>query len=584
MGKQLSQLLPLVLLAFPVQAGCSADLRGDPSDQSQGPGSQGDPSTAAPGGNPGSLGIGRQAVSSACEERNGELGVGITKLRRLSSAEFNNTIQSLFGGEHIDYKAQLPKDEPMGPFVSNQTLAVRAQEARQYSLVAEQVAEQLLAQGQDFLGCSLGAGGDSACIEQFIAQTVPRAFRRPLHGGEAARLLELYALGRDGIEGDAPDPAAGLRLLLRAVVGSPDLLYVVDRSQSGVVADIPELVDAHTLASRLSLAIWNGPPDGELFQLAVTDELLKGEVYQAQVERLLADPRARDNLARIFAELTGVDELIEHEKDAVLFPQYDQQLIKEMLAEQSSFVQNVVFDQNGLWSTLLTTNYSQPSPRLTELYGASESPQGAVFPQGQRQGLFTQAAYLSAHNKASETSPVHLGINIREAILCETMQPPPANINTTLPEVTGDIKTSRDRFAAHETGPCKNCHQLIDPIGLAFENYDAIGAYRTTDNGAEIDPTGQIINSQGGEDGPWFTGALELSQQLADSPQVQDCISRQMLRALLTRQESTLDACTVLSVIETFDASQGNLLVLLKDIANTDAFKHILLNPPGTTP
>src|SRR5690606_30267507 len=117
-----------------------------------------------------------------------------------------------------------------------------------------------------------------------------------------------------------------------------------------------------------------------------------------------------------------------------------------------------------------------------------------------------------------------------------------------------------------------NCHQLIDPIGLAFEHYDPIGAYRLTDNGAEIDPTGQIINTQGGEDGAWFTGALELSQQLAESPQVQNCISRQLLRAAMSRQESVLDACSTLAVVDAFDASDGNLRQLLSDIANTESF------------
>jgi hypothetical protein len=175
---------------------------------------------------------------------------------------------------------------------------------------------------------------------------------------------------------------------------------------------------------------------------------------------------------------------------------------------------------------------------------------------------------------------VHIGINIREAILCETMEPPPANVDTTLPEVSGEIQTSRDRFLAHETGPCKGCHVLIDPIGLAFEHYDAIGRYRETDGGTPIDPTGQIISSSGGEDGPLFTGALELSQQLAESVQVQDCISRQMLRAALARQESLLDACTALDVVESFDASGGNIRELLAQIAQTEAFRNIVLNPP----
>lgn len=579
-------ILPFAALVLSLLASCTADLHGNPS--ADGPANSGG-GTAGPGTShdpPGKLGVTRQSVADACEKRNGELGVGLTKLRRLSVAEFNNTVSSLFDAEYVDYKAELPDDEPMGPFVSNQTLAVRSQEARQYSRVAQAVADNVLESGTGFLGCSLPAGMDTTCIEQFVVRLAPLAFRRPLEPDEQTRLLDIYALGRDGIEGTEPNPGAGLHLLIRAIVGSPDLLYVVDRNVHGDASEVPALADAHTLVARLSLAFWNAPPDEELQQLAASGEIHEEVVYRAQVERLLDDERAQSNLARIFAQLTGVDELEEKEKDPLLFPQFTPELVEEMLAEQSAFVRSVVFEADSRWSTLLTTNYQEISPGLAELYGALASPDGSEvsLPEGQRQGLFTQAAYLSAHNKPAETSPVHLGINIREAILCETMLPPPANIDTTLPEVSGEIRTSRERFAAHETGPCKNCHQLIDPIGLAFENYDAIGAYRLTDNGAEIDPTGQIIDGQGGPDGPWFTGALELSQQLAESQQVHDCVSRQLLRATINRQESVLDACSALSVIESFDASDGNLRQLLSEIAHSESFKHVLLNPPGNTP
>jgi hypothetical protein len=524
---------------------------------------------------PGMLGLTRESVTTA---------VGLTKLRRLSVTEFNNTVQNLLGGAHVDYEAELPGDESMGPFVSNQTLTVGALEARKYSTVAELVADAALAAGTSFLPCALPVGDETACIEQFINEVGPRAFRRPLETSEAQALLDIYVMGRNGIEGETSVPLNGIRLLLRAIIGSPDLLYIVDTGVSGVPSEVPESASAHTLASRLSLAFWNAPPDAELLALAGSGQLLDGGTYSAQVERLLNDARAQEGVARFFAEWTGVVHLEEKEKDLSVFPQFTPELVQDMLGEQSAFVKDVVFNQGGLFSTLLTTNYAYPSAALATLYAATPDASGAIsHAPGTRQGILTQAAYLAAHNKESETSPVHLGINVREAILCEVMPPPPPNVSTVLPEVNSEIRTSRDRFLLHETGPCKSCHELIDPIGLAFEHYDAIGAYRETDNGAEIDPTGQIFDANGGEPGPFFTGALELSQQLADSTQVQDCVARQALRSALDRQESVLDACTALSIIEGFDATGGNLRELLTQIAHTEAFKNIVLNPPESS-
>ncbi len=564
--------------------GCTAllgDGKGDPSSEVDPDDTA--PKTPTPENKNGMLSISREAVETACSDLGEGVAVGVTKLRRLSVLEFNNTVQSLLGGPYIDYAPDLPDDEPMGPFVSNQSLAVGSQEARKYRTVAEQVAEAALAGGTAFLPCSLPQGSETECIEQFLREFTPRAFRRSVSGEEVAAFLELYVLGRDGLPDAGPDPTNGLRLLLRGLVGSPDLLYIVDTGENGVPGQVPEAASAHTLASRLSLAFWNAPPDAELLGLADSGQLLSAEIYAEQVTRVLSDSRARTAIAHFFAQLTGVSHLQKKLKDPLLFPEWSEALVGEMLAEQADFVTTNVFDGDGSLDTLFLTNHTSPGPLVASIYGVPATVPVSL-PAAQRQGIFTQPAYLAAHNKPAETSPVHLGINIREAILCETMDPPPPGVDTSLPKVSGEIKTSRDRFLAHETGPCKNCHELIDPIGLAFEHYDAIGRYRETDGGAPIDPSGQIISSSGGEDGPMFTGALELSQQLADSLQVQDCFSRQMLRAVLDRQESLRDACSALEVIEGFEDSGGHIIHLLAQIAQTKAFTHIVLNPPPEAP
>src|SRR5262249_17480169 len=147
----------------------------------------------------------------------------------------------------------------------------------------------------------------------------------------------------------------------------------------------------------------------------------------------------------------------------------------------------------------------------------------------QRAGILTQGAFLAAHAHTNQTSPVHRGIIVRENILCQPIPPPPPTVNVApLPPVMG--KPPRDRFVAPESDPnCAQCHKMMDPIGLAFENYDAIGAYRTEDQGIPIDATGQIV---GGTDvlAGTFDGVIELSSKLGSSRQVSDCVANQWFR------------------------------------------------------
>lgn len=580
----LCSFLPLVCTACDATLNTGAGARETPDAPPNEAPSPVDGPTSPPitgsGGAPPSVGISRSTLEEACAARSGDLEVGVTKMRRVSAIEFNHTIEVLTGGPYVDYSEGLPDDEPMGPFVSNQSLPVGIQELRQYRALAEAIADEAIANGASFLPCTPPTTTDASCVGQFIDEVVPRVYRRPLEDDEADALMQVFALGRDGASGSEPDLARGLRLLLRAIIGSPHLLYITDTGASGIPAELPEPASAFALASRLSLAFWNAPPDEELIALSESGALLEESVYAEQVERILNDPRAQDAMAHFFAQLTGIIHLLHKQKSPDLFPEFDAELAQEMLSEQEEFVKSVIFSRDGTWSALLSTNYEYPGPALADLYGVSAATP-TVLPESERRGLFTQAGYLAAHNKPNETSPVHLGINIREAILCEVMPPPPPGIDTTLPATTAEIRTSRDRFLLHETGPCKNCHELIDPIGLAFEHYDAIGAYRETDNGAPIDPTGQIVSAQGGEDGPPFTGALELTEQLASSVQVRDCIARQMLRSALDRQESLFDACTTLDLVKDFEATGGSLRQLLSQIAHSPAFKHVVLNPPS---
>jgi len=181
---------------------------------------------------------------------------------------------------------------------------------------------------------------------------------------------------------------------------------------------------------------------------------------------------------------------------------------------------------------------------------------------------------LGTHAHGADSSVVHRGIAVRENILCQTIQPPPADVMATpLPPTQG--MTARDRFAAHEAdATCAGCHVQMDPIGLAFENFDGTGAYRTTENGVTIDASGEVLEASSELEGT-FVGIPELSEKLAQSRFVGDCVANQWFRYSLGRMESQDDACTLTTIHQGFATSGYNVRDLLKSIVLSEAFTNV---------
>ena len=209
---------------------------------------------------------------------------------------------------------------------------------------------------------------------------------------------------------------------------------------------------------------------------------------------------------------------------------------------------------------------------MTQPQGFTAGDQVAM--PAERSGLLTQAAFLGTHAHGADSSVVHRGIAVRENILCQTIAPPPADVMVTpLPPTQG--MTARDRFAAHEASDaCAGCHSQMDPIGLAFENFDGTGAYRSMENGVVIDASGEIFDASNDLTG-MFVGVPELSQKLAQSRYVADCVANQWFRFSLGRMESEDDACTLSTIHQGFATSGYNVRELLKSIVLSEAFTHV---------
>jgi hypothetical protein len=495
----------------------------------------------------------------------GVASVAPTPLRRLGRVEYRNTIHDLLGadGSAAD---RLGDDERLGPFVNNGS-AVDALTASHYGQAARELAQGIAGRLHGLVPCD-PAPGDDACARRFVEGFGARVYRRPLSRDEVDGAMEVYGTGtaRGGF-------AAGVLLALEMMLQAPQFLYHLE--EGAPTRDDPAVrrLTPHAFASRLSYALWASMPDEALFQAAAAGKLDRPEGIRAEVSRMLAHPRAQEGLRGFFLQWLGASELAALTKDPKLFPKFTAALRRAMESELVDFVDEIVRRGDGKLETLLTSTAAPIAASLGELYGiaAPEPGRPAELDRQQRAGLLTRAGVMAVHAHENQTSPVLRGAFVRENVLCQKLPPPPADVNNTPPEPDGKA-TTRERFRQHRADPsCAGCHDLIDPVGMAFENYDAIGAWRATDARQPVNAADQLTGTDA--DGA-FANAVDLSARLARSGQVEACVVRQYFRFALARLEGERDACVVASLREAFAKSGRSVRDLVAAVATTEAFRH----------
>jgi hypothetical protein len=334
------------------------------------------------------------------------------------------------------------------------------------------------------------------------------------------------------------------------------------------------------VASRLSYFLTGSMPDDALFQAAAADELRTPDQVASQARRLLAAPNgpAADRVAQFFTEwlhLVTVGSLL---KDKTAFPSFTTTTGASMLAETQTFVTKTIFGGPGDLTTLLTAPYTYATGEAAAIYGAGTPAADGklLLDPKQRAGLLTQPAVMATFAKADSTDPVHRGKFIFEDMLCGSVPPPPANVNITPPMITPNT-TARQRFAEHSSvAACAACHQFMDPIGLAFENYDATGRWRDTEGGKTIDVSGNLTGTD--VNGP-FNGAVALAQKLAASPQVQACVVKKVFRFGFGRFETDADQPTLAALTAGFRTQRQQVVELLVAATQVPAFLQLEVTP-----
>ena len=492
----------------------------------------------------------------------GPLDFTPTPMARLSRDEYVRSVRDLLGVQ-VD-PSQLGGDERVGPFAANVATSVSKTGLLGYRDVAEAAAAS--ADLDALLGCD---ASDDACATSFIDAVGRRAFRRPLSEDERSRLTAVFEHGRDALDTDY-----GIELVIQAMLQDPSFLYRIELGEPD--PDAPEqlrLTD-YEIATRMSFFLWGSIPDDALLDLAEAGSLGDPEQRESAAREMLADPRAREGIARLYTQWFGAAGVQDAVKDAERFPDYTTTLAAAMEQEIAAISAAWVLDDEATLADLLLSTGSRVSAELAAFYGVEASgPPDAdglyavELPADERAGLLTRAGVMARLAHSDQTAPVIRGLFVRESLLCQSMPAPPADVDDTVPPPSPE-STTRERFEQHRSDPsCAGCHELLDPVGFAFEHYDATGRYV-----ASIDATGELIGTLD-IDGP-VDGALELSQRLVESEEVRRCTVRQHASLAFVREPEaqSTDACWLAELEHTFADGGDDLQSLMVAIVAHETF------------
>jgi hypothetical protein len=572
--------LTLTLFVLSLASGCTGRIGGEiegdtPAGGGPIPGQTGGPPTGGTSGGsqPGQTG---QPPST---DPGDPSAAGVMPLRRLTIREYDSTVRDLLGDTTAPAR-QFPDDRD-DTFAFRRAGAVAVQDAKLLRGAAEALAAAAARNLGTILPCDPAAAGEAACAGQFVRAFGLRAFRRPLTTAEEGRLVALYTTGRGTLKLGF---AEAIGLVIEGLLQAPAFLYHWEAPAAPAIHEGKVLRLGHyEVASRLSYFLWGSMPDRPLFDAAAAGKLGTTAEVEAQARRLLADPRARETVAAFFEEWLALDTLADKAKDPKVYPQYDDALRAAMTAETRAFVANVVFEGDGRWGSLLGGGFSFLNQALGGVYGlAVTGPdlRRTDLNRTQRAGLLTQPAFLALTGAADGSHPVRRGKALYEKLLCRELPPPPANVPPAKPASSGG--TTRQRFAEHDTNDCaRACHTLIDPLGFAFEGYDGIGRYRTSDNGQPVDASGAVPLD--GADRS-FSDAVGLSAVLGASAEVRRCFTTQWVRFALARRETEADQASLVGAAAAFARPEATVRDLMIAVATMRSFRYRSPSPGEVSP
>ena len=340
------------------------------------------------------------------------------------------------------------------------------------------------------------AAEETPCAKQIVTELARHAYRRPVTVEDLEGLMAFYEKGQAGAGFEA-----GVRTALQAILVSPAFLFRLERIQKNVGSGQNYRVGDLELASRLSYFLWTTPPDEELIAVATSGKLSDPSVLDKQVRRMLADPRAESLSTKFAAQWLRLTDVERIDPNFMLFPYFDSTLSKAMRRETELLFDSIVRGDRSVFD-LLNADYTFVNERLAKHYGipniVGSSFRRVKLSDESRRGILGHGSILLETSVPDRTSPVIRGKWVMEVLLGMPPPPPPPNVpllTETKAVANGKVLTVRERMETHRSNPaCNSCHRMIDPIGLALENYDATGMWRTKDGDALIDASSTMYD------------------------------------------------------------------------------------------
>jgi hypothetical protein len=493
-------------------------------------------------------------------------------MRKLTRSQYLASLNDLLGGPVTIAPDAIEDDVDKNGFsnIGASTATISPRGVEQYETAALDAAHQAMVARRDALvGCKPASGvTDDACTRSFLAKLGRRAYRRALTADELGTWVALA--------NDAQTKLAsfdeGLEMAISGILTSPNFLFRIELGEPD--PDHPgwlRYTNAE-MATRLSFFLRGSTPDDELLDAADRGELTTADGVRTQAERLLASEGGKKALDDFFGELLHLSPLDALVRDPKNFPAMTPTLGASMQTEAKMVFSDLVFTRDADFRDLFDTPHTFVNDELANLYGLPATGKSGFSAidlpsDGLRVGLLGQAAFLAANAHATVSSPTYRGKAIRLRFLCDPIAPPPAKVPPLPESAPGPNATARQRLEMHrKVEPCASCHKMMDPLGLALENFDAIGAFRTEENGVTIDASGDL-------DGKPFMGPKELAKALKEDPRVGPCFARNLYRHASGHVEETGEEPQMEAIATKFQEDGYRVKALALSIVASDAFR-----------
>ncbi len=501
-------------------------------------------------------------------------------VRRISGDQYRNIIRDVFGptiqfGGHFEPALKINGLAAAG----SSSIGVSPAGMEQYDAMARAIAGQVTDEAHrgQMIPCvpAKTDAADDDCARRFLGDVGQLLYRRPL----ARETLDAHVNAAHVAAESVKDFYRGLSLSLSAMLSSPQFLFQDAELERDPDTKGGYRIDGYSKASELSFFLWNSGPDLALLTAAAKGELETSKGLKRQVERMMASPRLEAGVRAFFIDNFAFDEFGELTKDVVLFPKFSAQATNDAQEQTLKTIVQILLKDKGDYRDLFTTRKTFLTPELASIYrvpvpdaqvtGGADGWVPYEFPASDpRAGILTHISFVALHSPAGRGSPTLRGKAVREVILCQKVPPPPGNVAFNIVQDTSNpvFKTARERLTAHRENPvCAGCHRITDPMGLALENFDGAGEFRTTENGKVIDTSGDL-------DGIKFTDSAGLGQAIAANKATTSCLVNRLASYAVGRKPAAEETPWVNYLQQKFIDNGYRFPDLMRDIALSDSF------------